>query len=391
MNFYFWILVVGVTVMGLSDGASVKCRRGTRNVKCSDGPQKEEYATEIHLWCNNIEITSPEIQSLNNVSITMKSQELKCGMKKGRAQDQKCDIYNCQIENPLYISALLCALPGLSDGASVKCRRGTRNVKCSDGPQKEEYATEIHLWCNNIEITCPEIQSLNNVSITMKSQELKCGMKKGRAQDQKCDIYNCQIENPLYISALLCALPGNENSGSSSEENDVDESTENNNVGDGDHKDIAITVANGDDEDHKDITITAAEYDAIDHKKLSIIHILLPCLALLLILVVCSFLLWLANRKHQRNLEVGGASDQQVELEEKMGSISANDLRNNEQVYNGPSHVYQEIPATQEDPAEVLKNPLYIPSGPLSQGEHPAEGQYSLLQLPTQLQPPDQQ
>lgn len=41
-------------------------------------------------------------------------------------------------------------------------------------------------------------------------------------------------------------------------------------------------------------------------------------------------------------------NSQQVPLEKKMGSISDKDLRNNEHVYIRPSHIYQEIPATQE-------------------------------------------
>ncbi|XP_040191652.1 uncharacterized protein LOC120924703 isoform X2 [Rana temporaria] len=166
-------------------------------------------------------------------------------------------------------------------------------------------------------------------------------MKKGGAPDQKCEICNCQ---------------GNEN-GDSSDEEGGDSTGKKDHVDDGD--------------------------DVGDKEKFSTTHILLPCLALVVILVICSFLLWSANRKNQRNLEIGGASDRQVPLEEKMGSISDKDLRNNEHVYSRPSHIYQEIPATQEDPAEVLQNPLYISSGPPSQDERPAEGQYSLLQLPT--------
>ncbi|XP_073468120.1 uncharacterized protein [Aquarana catesbeiana] len=110
MTFYFWVLVVGV--IGLSDGESVMClRRGKKvSVTCSDDHQSptEGYEKEIHLWCDNKEIICPV--SLNNVSNDMKPQEVKCKTRKSGEGKRKT--YYCQIEKPLYISALLSALPG---------------------------------------------------------------------------------------------------------------------------------------------------------------------------------------------------------------------------------------------------------------------------------------
>ncbi|XP_073468118.1 uncharacterized protein [Aquarana catesbeiana] len=324
-----------------------------------------------------------------------------------------------------FFCVLVVCIIGLSDGASTVCQRGGRNVTCTDDPQSptEGHVKEIYLRCATKEIICPVIPSLDNVTIDMKSQELKCGTKKSQEPDQKCEIYYCQIDIPLYISTLYTTPP---------EVTGKEESLDKNvktwpsfprvpdwvrKVGDF-FKNLA-ELANRTELlewlkkikeyytgkeytnpicEEDDAVITTATTDDGDDNEMLTLKIVLPCLTVLLILAICVFLLWKKIQNLQRNLEIRIAYDQQVQLEKKMGSISDNDLKNNEHVYSRPSHIYQEIPAAQEDLDEILQNPLYTPSGPPSleqqsgsQGEHPAEGQYSLLQPPTQLQPPDQQ
>lgn len=338
-----------------------------------------------------------------------------------------------------FFCVLVVCIIGLCDGSSIVCLRRGRNVTCTNDHQSHTkgHEKEIYLQCDTKEILCPVIPSLTNVSIDMKSQELKCGTKKRRARDQKCEIYYCQIvlsEILLYISALQTAPPQ-----VTGEEESLDKNVKTwpsfprvpdlvRKVGDFlknldelkdwlrkikeyfTGKEYTNPICEEDGVYDPVITTTTTttttddgDYEDNEEVGILMLKIVLPCLTVLLILAICVFLLWKKIRNLQRNLEIRVAYDQQqVQLEKKMGSISDNNLRNNEHVYSRPSHIYQEIPTTQEDLDEVLQNPLYTPSGPPSleqqsgsQGEHPAEGQYSLLQpptqLPTQLQPPDQQ
>ncbi|XP_073468112.1 uncharacterized protein [Aquarana catesbeiana] len=319
-----------------------------------------------------------------------------------------------------YFWVLVVSVIGLSDGESVMCLRGRSrkdSVTCSDDHQSptEGYEKEIHLWCDNKEIICSV--SPNNVNSDMKPQEVKC--KTQKSGEEKVETYYCQIEKPLYISALLSALPGE--AGSQDWKNKVayilegvpgvqewlnkseefwEELPE--------PQDWLSRIkqfftgketsdpSDDDDEDDDEQNEKKDDDGNDENNRFQILKIVLPCVAVVLIVVICAFL-WGKNRNRQRNLEIGGASDRPGR---KMGSTGDINLKSNEfpPLPHRPSHIYQEIPATQEDPAKVLQNPLYTPSGPPSleqqsgsQGEHPAEGQYSLLQPPTQLQPPDQQ
>ncbi|XP_077323139.1 uncharacterized protein LOC143956840 [Lithobates pipiens] len=107
MTFYFWVLVAGV--IGLSDGESVMCLKGEERKNCSDDHQRptEGYEKKIHLRCNITEIICPV--RLKNVSNDTKSQKVKC--KTQISGEEKVETYYCQIEKPLYISALLSTLP----------------------------------------------------------------------------------------------------------------------------------------------------------------------------------------------------------------------------------------------------------------------------------------
>ncbi|XP_077323190.1 uncharacterized protein LOC143956896 isoform X2 [Lithobates pipiens] len=108
-----------------------------------------------------------------------------------------------------YFCILVVCIIGLSDGTSIVCWRRGRNVTCTDDHQSptEGHEKEIHVRCDNREIICPIIPSLSKVTNDdMKFQELKCGTNKSREPDQKCEIYYCQIENSLYMSALRTIL-----------------------------------------------------------------------------------------------------------------------------------------------------------------------------------------
>ncbi|XP_077323192.1 uncharacterized protein LOC143956897 [Lithobates pipiens] len=324
MTFYIWVLVVGV--IGLSDGESVMCLKGKDkniSVTCGDDHQRptEGYEKEIHLWCNITEIICPV--RLKNVRNDTKSQEVKCNAQKSRKE--KVKTYYCQIEKPLYISALLSALP--------------------DEPGSPGWKNKMAKIFEGV----PGVQEWLNKSKTYWERFR-------RPQDWLKDAFWKKLPDfQDWLSRIKQFFPDNKTR----------------NPNNGDKKD--------------------------ENNRSEIPQIVLPCLAVVLILVICAFLLWRKNRKLQRNLKIGGASDQ---AGKKMGSTGDIDLKSTEfpPVPHRHSHIYQEIPATQEDPAEVLQNPLYSPSGPPSleqqsgpQVEHPAEGQYSLLQPPTQLLLPDQQ
>ncbi|XP_040191649.1 uncharacterized protein LOC120924702 isoform X2 [Rana temporaria] len=197
----------------------------------------------------------------------------------------------------------------------------------------EDYRKNIYVRLEKRgRLFCPIITNLNIVDDSWGEvyYELTC-MRETDASFQGCDVYKLFLLKRIYISALLSALPDK--------------------LGSQDWKDKVTDIFEGlqRPQDYlkdaggfwKNVTksqdwlgnvkkyFTGIPTDPICEEEKqkedkgddnnvkvrksayrpAILQIVLLCLAAVLILAVCSFFLWRWNKKRQRNLEIGGASD----------------------------------------------------------------------------------